>query len=428
MQTARSDMMLNMPVTRLLIKMSVPTIISMLITSFYNMADAYFVHYLGTAATGAVGVNFAIEQIIMTTGSFLATGANSYIARLLGAQNTEKASCILSTAFFTSMLLGAVISIFGLIFIDPLVVLLGATESAKPFAVDYGGYILYAAPFMAANFVLNQCLRSEGSAAYSMFGMLAGGILNIFLDPLFIFVFNMGISGAAIATSLSKIVSFVILILPYLRRKSMLQLSIRNVRFFLSDVLEVASIGSASLFRTALGVISGIIINNIAGNNSDACLAAISVTTKIMMVPFAIFLGFGQGFQPTCGFNWGAGRYDRVRKLLKTATIMSLTASTLIGLAVGFLAAPIIREFSVNDPEMIAIGEICLRSQCLAMPVHAWGVVINMLYAGLGKAKGALLLGTSRQGTCFLPMVFLLCLAPPVWLAYRPPQISSACC
>lgn len=243
---------------------------------------------------------------------------------------------------------------------------------------------------------------------YSMLGMAAGGILNIILDPIFIFVFDLGIAGAAIATSVSKLVSFVILILPYLRKKSVLTLSVRHIRYTAADSKEVITVGSSSLFRSLLGVVSAIFINNVAGSYSDSCLAALSVTNKIMMVPFSIFLGFGQGFQPICGFNWGARRYDRIIEGFRLSTIITAGFATVLAVIISLFAEPIIFLFTEADLEIVRIGRICLITQCVALPVHAWGVVVNMLYAGLGKAVGAFLMSISRQGLFFFPVALVL--------------------
>ena len=313
-QQDRKLMMLNEPIHRVIPKMAVPTIVAFLITSIYSLADTYFVSSLGTNATAAVSVNASLDQLIMMCGSMLAMGANSYIARLLGKGEDEKASRVLSTAFFAAFAIGAGLLIFGNLFMVPMVRLLGATPTCEAYSIDYASYVLLAAPFMASNFVMNQCLRSEGSATLSMVGMAFGGILNILLDPIFIFTFDMGVAGASLATAISKTVSFCILIFPYVTRRSLLHLSIRNFRPTREIISEIVTVGSRSLFRNGLAVVAGILLNTLAGNISDSVLAGIGVCTKIMMFPFSIILGFGNGFQPVAGFNWGAKRYDRVKE------------------------------------------------------------------------------------------------------------------
>ena len=405
-QEYRKNMMLLEPLPKVITKMAVPSIISFLITSIYNLADTYFVSSLGTNATAAVSVNASLDQIIMMAGSMLAVGAASYIARLLGARQEEKADRVISTAFFLAMGFGAVVMVLGITFMKPMVRLLGATDTCEQYSIQYATYVLLVAPFMAGNFVMNQCLRSEGSAMRSMFGMGFGGILNCILDPIFIFGLNLGVAGASMATAISKLVSFAILVFPYVTRKSLLHLSIRNFRPTASILWQVASVGSSSLFRNGLAVVSAIVLNNIAGGISDSVLAGVGVTNRIMMFPFGIILGFGTGFQPVAGFNWGAKRYDRVEESYRFAARTAVVGAAVMGVLLAVFAEPLITLFAKTDPEMQAVGALAIRLQCLALPAHSWVAVVNMLCAGLGKALGAVLLSTSRQGSCFLPIVY----------------------
>ncbi len=413
-QEQRKLMMVNDPIPQVVFKMAIPTIIAFLINSIYSLADTYFVSGLGTNATAAVSVNASLDQLIMMCGSMLAVGANSYIARLLGEGNEKKASQVLSTAFFLAAAIGSLLLIFGSIFMTPMVRLLGATPTCEQYAIDYATYVLMAAPFMATSFVMNQCLRSEGSATLSMIGMGFGGVLNCVLDPIFIRGWDalgipaMGVAGASIATAISKVVSFVILVYPYIVRKSLLRLSIRNFRFSKDIITKIVSVGSSSMFRSGLAVVAGILLNDMAGDISDSVLAGIGVSTKIMMFPFSIILGFGTGFQPVAGFNWGAKRYDRVNESYRFASKVALIGSAVMAALLIALADPIIVAFAGDDPQMRSIGALCIRLQCFALPVHSWVAVINMLCAGLGNAWGAFLLSTSRQGTCMLPVLFPL--------------------
>ena len=405
---ARRLMMLNEPLHKVIPKMAVPTIIAFLINSIYSLADTYFVSSLGTNATAAVSVNASLDQLIMMCGSMLAVGANSYIARLMGEGKDKKASQVLSACFFTAFGIGAALMIFGSIFMTPMVRLLGATPTCEQYSIDYATYVLMAAPFMAANFVLNQCLRSEGSATLSMVGMGLGGILNCVLDPIFILGMNMGVAGASLATAISKLISFAILIFPYITRRSMLHLSIKNVRFSKDIIKEVVSVGSSSLFRNALAVVAAILLNDIAGNISDSALAGIGVCTKIMMFPFGIVLGFGNGFQPVAGFNWGAKRYDRVEESYRFSAWTAIIGSAVLAAVLVIFAEPLIVAFAGDDPDMLRIGVLCLILQSVTLPIHAWVAVVNMLCNALGNAAGAFLLATSRQGSCFIPIVHLM--------------------
>ena len=407
-QEQRRALMLNEPIRRVIPKMAVPTIVAFLINSIYSLADTYFVSSLGTNATAAVSVNASLDQLIMMTGSMLAIGANSYIARLLGQGEDKKASQVLSTAFFLAAGLGFLLLIFGSIFMTPMVRLLGATPTCEQYSIDYATYILLAAPLMASSFVMNQCLRSEGSAMFSMFGMGIGGVLNCLLDPVFIFGLDMGVAGASLATAISKLVSFAVLIFPYVTRRSLLHLSVKNFHFSFDIISKIVSVGSSSMFRSGLAVVAGILLNDLAGNYSDSVLAGIGVTTKVMMFPFSIILGFGTGFQPVAGFNWGAKRYDRVQESYRFSSIVALIGSTVMALALALLADPIIVAFAGSDPEMRELGALCIRLQCIALPVHAWVAVVNMLCAGLGNAVGAFLLATARQGTCMIPILYVM--------------------
>ena len=405
-QSIRQNKMLNSPISRVIPEMAIPTIIAFLINSIYSLADTYFVSELGTNATAAVSVNSALDQIIMMGGSMLAVGANSFVARLLGARQKEKADRVLSTAFFLALGAGIILMIFGSIFMVPMVNLLGATDTCRQYSIDYAKYVLLAAPFMASTFVMNQCLRAEGSAMLSMIGMGFGGILNCVLDPIFIFGMDLGVAGASMATAISKLVSWCILIFPYLTKRSTLRLSWRCFQCRWEILGQIISVGMPSMLRSGLAVVAGILLNNIAGEISDSVLAGIGVSTKIMMFPFSIILGFGSGFQPVAGFNWGARRYDRVEESYRFSAKAALLGSAAMALVLGIFAPQIITLFSKTDPDMQRLGALCIRLQCVALPIHAWVAVVNMLCAGLGFAGKAFLLATARQGTCFLPILY----------------------
>ena len=408
----RRLLMLNEPIGKVITKMAFPTIVAFLITSIYSLADTYFVSLWGgddPAATAAVSVNASLDQLIMMCGSMLAMGANSYIARLLGEGKDKKASQVLSTSFFIAFGLGLMLLVFGTIYMIPMVNLLGATDTCRQYAVDYATYILIAAPFMSASFVMNQCLRSEGSATLSMLGMGFGGILNCILDPIFIFQLDMGVKGASLATAISKLVSFSILIFPYVFKRSLLRLSLRNFRPNWDIIKNVASVGSSSLFRNGLAVIAAILLNNLA--DSDPLLAGLGVSNKIMMFPFCIILGFGNGFQPVAGFNWGARRYDRVQESYRFSGKVALIGAGTMALIIALGSDILIQLFSGTDQEMRKFGMFCIITQCVALPIHAWVAIVNMFCVGLGNAKGALALSTARQGSCFLPLLY-----PMAWI------------
>jgi len=405
-QTGREQKLLTQPIPNLILNMAFPCIISFLITSVYNLADTFFVSGLGTNATAAVSVNQSLDMIIMMAGSMLAVGSSSYISRLLGAGNKEKASKVLSTAFLTAFIFGIVVLVLGLTFMRPLVRLLGATDTCEKYSMEYATYVLMVAPLMATSFVMNHCLRAEGSATLAMIGMGFGGILNCFLDPLFINTMGLGVAGASMATAISKIVSFSILLYPYAFKRSVLKFSRKMISYSKDIVREVVTVGSSSLFRNGLAIVSGIVLNNLAGDISDSMLAAIGVSNKIMMFPFGIILGFGSGYCPVAGFSWGANRIDRLKQGHRFAIRSAIAGGIVMGGVLALFSGTIIGMFTKTDPELLRLGKLCICLQCAALPVHGTVCIVNMLDAGIGYAKGALLLATTRQGTCFFPIVF----------------------
>lgn len=399
--------MTEKPVSSLICRLAVPTIISMLVTSFYNMADTFFVARIGTSATAAVGVSFALMAIIQAFGFFCGHGSGNYISRKMGQHRFDEAQQMAATGFFTALALGTVIFLLGEILIDPLCRILGATETILPYARQYLRLILIGAPYMTASLVLNNQLRFQGSAFYAMVGIASGAVLNIALDPLFIFVFDMGVSGAALATIISQFVGFVLL-LKSTTQGGNLRIRLRNVTFSKYYYSQIINGGMPSLCRQGLGSVATICLNLMAGPYGDAAIAAMSVVGRVMNLAASVVTGFGQGFQPVCGFNYGAFLYDRVKEgfwfCVKVATVILIVLS-----AAGYLLAPqVIQLFSKNDPQVIAIGTQALRWQCLTFPLCGWITICNMMLQTIGKSFRASLLAMSRQGLFFIPAVLLL--------------------
>ncbi|MBQ8074735.1 MAG: MATE family efflux transporter [Oscillospiraceae bacterium] len=423
MSEEKKQRMLHEDIRTLIPAMAVPTIVAQLITTIYNLVDTYFVSTLGTNATAAVGVNASLERAITLIGSLIGAGACSYISRLLGAKREEDAHRVLSTSFFTGIGLGVVLLVLGKMLIEPMVYFLGATPECAEYSMQYANYVLYAAPFMVGSFILNMCLRSEGSATFSMIGIGFGGILNCFLDPLFIYKFQLGVAGASMATAISKFISFCILLWPYIRKKSSVQIAIQKFRYVAEDVKSVLSIGSTSFFRSAGAVVCSTLINRIGGSYSTSALAALSISNRVMEFPFAIILGFGQGYQPVVGFNWGAKSWDRVKKSLDFALKVSVIGGLVIGLLLIIFANPVVHIFNKQaDSEVLSIGVYCIRFQSALLFAHAINSIINMFYAGIGKAKWALLMSTARQGYLFIPLVFIL---PPLFGTYGVASVQA---
>jgi len=402
-------MMLEDSVIKVIPIVAIPTIISMLIDSIYNITDTYFVSWLGITATAAVGVNSSLMHLLRSIAMGFGMGAASYISRLLGAKRDEEANRVGTTALITGIITLMFISIIGYIFMQPLVRVLGATETVAPYSMDYARWILFSSPFTAGSVILSQLLRSEGSTKYSMLGMVSGCIVNIFLDPVFISVLGLEVAGAAIATGISKITSFFVLLIPFLKKKSMLEL---KPCFFTPKkevYLEIAKMGIPTFLRSSMLAISGIVVNNVAGTFSDSALAAVTVAGKATRLVGSGIIGLSQGFEPVAGYNWGAKNYARVRKAFWVCTVMGAAASIVLGVVLAVFAKRFVGIFaSSDDLEILQIGSFMIITQCITMAFHTWGAISNSFFQALGRAVGAAILGLSRQMLCLVPCVLIL--------------------
>lgn len=408
-RAARRKMMLEGPIVKTITIVAVPMMISMLIDSLYNMADAYFVSQLGKAATAAVGVNDSLMGMMRSLAMGFGIGASSYISRLMGAQREEEACKVGTTTVFTAMFILSAIALVAYIFMEPMVMLLGSTATSKQYSMDYAKYILLSAPFTAGGVCLSQLLRSEGSTQLSMVGMVSGCVINVALDPLFINVYGLGVAGAAMATSISKVISFSILLYPFLAKKTMIELKLRYFTPKWSIYQEVAKMGIPTFLRSSMMSVSSVITNNIAGSFGDSALAAVSVANKCTRFMGSAIMGFGQGFQPLAGYCWGAKKYSRTRRAFWTCSAMGATAAVLLGILMGIFAPNLVSVFNkTRDEEVLRIGTLMIRTQCLTLIPHVWVMVINGLFQALGKAVPAGLLGLSRQVICLIPSVIVL--------------------
>ena len=400
--------MTTKPVEKLVLKLALPTIISMLVTTFYNMADTFFVGKLeNTSATGAVGVVFSLMAVIQAVGFYFGHGSGNYISRKLGAGEFEEAETMASCGFIWAIIGGATITLFGLIFLNPLAYLLGSTETILPYSTKYMRIILIGAPYMCASLVLNNQLRYQGNAVFAMIGLVTGALLNIGLDPLFIFAFDLGVSGAAWATIISQFVSFVILWIGC-KKSDNLNIKLKNFTVKMKYFVQIARGGLPSLLRQGLGGLSIMALNHVSGTYGDEAVAAMAIVSRITAFLGSATLGFGQGFQPVCGFNYGAKKYDRVKKAylfcIQVGTLFLLIVS-----AIMFVAAPwLITMFQRNNEEVIAIGTAALRCQLTTLPLAATIILSNMMFQTMGKVGRATLLAMSRQGIFFIPSVLIL--------------------
>ena len=409
-------MMTTAPVPRLILKMSIPTIISMLVTSIYNLADSFFVGHLSTEAVAGVGVAFAYMAFINACGFFFGHGSGNYISRALGARHIENAGKMAATGFFSPLIIGTLTGVLCLLFLNPLSRALGATDTILPFANDYLRYILIATPFMMSSLTLNNQLRLQGNARFGMIGIASGAILNILLDPIFIFVLDMGVSGASMATAVSQFLGWCLLLWGT-SQKGNVHIHFKNFTPTGEYYKQIVKGGLPSLMRQALSVVATICLNRMAVHyaapgNEASVVAAFSIVNRIMWVCFSISLGIGQGFQPVCGFNYGAKLYKRVKQSYLFCVQLGFICLTVMGIA-GFIFAPdIIALFRSEDPELIRVGSHAMRWQCVAFPLMGLCTMTNMLFQNIGYTWQATFLSMCRQGICFLPAVFI---APWIW-------------
>ena len=395
------------PVEGLVCRLAVPSMVSMLVTAFYNMADTFFVGMLrNNSATGAVGVVFSLMAVIQAVGFFFGHGSGNFISRTLGGHHPEEAGQMAATGFFCALATGGVIAVLGLLFLDPLARALGSTETILPYARDYMGFILIGAPYMTASLVLNNQLRFQGSAAYGMVGIASGAVLNIGLDPIFIFVLDMGVAGAALATILSQLVSFCLLLVGCTRGGN-LHIRISNVRLQKRFFREILRGGLPSLARQGLSSVAAICLNHAAQPYGDAAIAAMSVVSRIMNFASSALIGFGQGFQPVCGFNYGAQLYGRVRRAFWFCVKVSTVCLVVIA-AAGACFSPQLIEVFRDDPVVVEYGARALRLQWLSFPTVGFVTMSNMMLQTIGRTVPATFLAMARQGVFFVPLVWIL--------------------
>ena len=397
--------MTETPIEKLIISLSIPTIISMLISNIYNLADTYFVGSLGVSASGAVGIVFTLMSILQALGFMCGHGAGSIISRRLAERDTDDASRYASTSLLMTLALGMVFVLLGIPLVKPLTRLLGSTETILPYASTYATYILASAPVMMGSLALNNILRYEGKAFYGMIGLTLGGVLNMIGDPIMIYGLNMGIAGAGLATALSQTVSFFVLLFLF-RRHAQSKLSLRHFRR--KNILKITTAGFPSFIRQGLSCISSGILNNTAGfYGGDPCISAIAITSRCQFFMTSIALGFGQGFQPVAGFSYQARKYSRLRKAFRF-TLVSGLCVLLAFCLMGLIFAPQIVSIFQDDPTVIEIGSLSLRFASIAMVFFQLNMVPSMLFQSSGLNGRATLLACMRSGLCFIPVLLVL--------------------
>ena len=399
--------MIETPIPKLILSLAAPTILSMLITSIYNLADTFFVGQISTSASGAVGVVSSLMAIIQALGFMLGHGAGSIISRSLGSQNTKAATRFASTSFFTALTFGLILAAIGLTTLPHFMMLLGSTETILPHACAYARPILIAAPLMMSSLVMNNILRYEGKASFAMIGLVTGGVLNMVLDPVFIFGFGLGTAGAGIATALSQSISFCILLSMFLRGKTVSQFQLSAVTRSPAEFGTILMTGLPSFGRQGLNSIGGMLLNIAARSYGDAAVAGMSIVSRIFMFIISVAIGTGQGFQPVAGFNYGARKYRRVEKACVFTMCASFCFLSVIVAACWFNAESLIKLFR-DDPEVTAIALPAFRYQCFACFLQPVIVAGNMLFQSIGKSGRATFLACCRQGVFFIPLILTL--------------------
>lgn len=395
------------PIKKLIISLSVPTVISMMITMIYNVADTYFVSKISVSASGATGVVFSLMGILQAFGFMFGQGAGSCISRKLGEKDVETARKYSTWAFALALVVSMVIMLFGLIFITPFMRLLGSTKTILPYAKKYAFFILIAGPALTTSCVLNNIMRYEGLARLAMIGLATGGLLNIALDPLFIFAFDMGISGAGLATALSQYISMGILLSFFIFKKLQCRISFKYLKPNGRMIWNIISTGVPSFARQGLNSVSTMLLNVAAASYGDSCVAAMSVVAKCTMLIFSVGVGIGQGFQPVSSFNFGAKNYDRVRKgLLFTWRFDTIVVSALA--AIMFAFAPQVVTMFRNEAEIVEIGTIALRYLCVALMFMPTIMIANMVFQSVGKTGRAFFLACAQNGLFFIPLILVL--------------------
>ena len=411
-EKAQFDKMTKTPIHRLIISLGIPTMINMMVTSLYNLADTYFVSGLGQEATGAVNVVLSLMSIIQAIGFTLGMGSGALVSKLLGQRKQKDADTVASSAFAAAIVCGLAICILGSIFLTPLLWLLGAPEetgvaiTTMEYARQYTRYILFAAPFMCASYVLNNVLRAQGKALLSMLGLVSGAVVNVILDPILIYGANLAMRGAAIATCVSQVMSCGILLYLFLSGKTIVQIKRKRISKKFAVYFDVFSTGFPSFCRQILASLCTVLLSW-AVKPYDGALAALGVVQKVFMFAFSISLGIGQGYQPVLGYNYGCGRYDRVKKAYVFTLIFSTVLMVVFAVGCAIFAPNIMRSF-LEKENAIEIGTLSLRLQCLCMPLLPINFMISVTYQSVGNKLAAAILSISRQGLFYIPAVLIL--------------------
>ena len=411
-QSKKMELLGSTSIPKALLAMGIPTMIGMLVNAFYNLVDAYFVGGLGESQMGAISVVYPLGQVVVGLGLLFGNGAASYISRLLGRGDKENADKVASTALYSSVSVGAVIIIISMVFLHPILKLLGATDSILPFAATYASIYIVSCIFNVFNVTMNNIVTSEGAAKTTMCALLTGAVLNIALDPLFIYVFDLGMAGAAIATAISQVVSTCVYLTYIFRKKSVFHFRVKDCTYTKETMSEIFKIGIPTLVFQILTSVSISLINNAAGGYGDSAIAGMGVVTRLISMGSLSVFGFIKGFQPIAGYSYGAKKFDRLREAIKTSILWSTVFCVIFGVILALFPTAIVSQFTKGDAEMIRIGATSLRANGISIMLFGFYTVYSSLFLALGKGREGFILGACRQGICFIPVILLL---PIVW-------------
>ena len=411
-QKQKMELLGNAPISKALLAMGIPTMLGMLINALYNLADAYFVSGLGESQMGAISIVYPLGQVVVGLGLLFGNGAASYISRLLGQGKNEQANKVASTSLYCSLSTGTLLILFCFVFLRPILTLLGATESILPYAITYAGIYIISCIFNVFNVTMNNLVTSEGAAKTTMCALLAGAILNIVLDPIFIYTFELGVAGAAIATAISQVVSTLVYLHYLSTKKSIFRFHWKDCFFSRKIFSEIFKIGIPTLVFQLLTSLSISLINNTSSNYGDAAIAGMGVVTRLVSMGSLTVFGFMKGFQPIAGYSYGAGKYRRLRQAIRTSILWSTLFCIVIGFAFFLFPTQILSQFTTGNVEMIQIGARSLRVNGITFMLFGYYTVYSSLFLALGKGKEGFLLGACRQGICFVPVILIL---PSIW-------------
>lgn len=408
MDQKKLHILADMPVQQAILQLAIPTMLGMVVQIFYNITDTFFVGKLNDPnQVAAVAIIMPIFMMLMALSGIFGNGGASYLSRLLGQKDYETAQQTLSTAWFSCVILGIVVTIGGLWGMPTILTLSGASEQTGPFAAAYLRIILIGSVLIVVNFSAGQLLRAEGAAKEAMFGMVIGTVTNIVLDPVFIFGLHQGVAGAAIATVIANAIALAYYLSYYIRCKSLIPLSWKSVSCRWALYKEITKVGIPASINQLLMSSSHILVNNIAASYGDIVVAAMGVDMRIFTIPIMLSIGLAIGAQPLIGYSYGANNLLRLKASVKIAASMATGIVIFFAIVFALFPRQLIQLF-IQDPAVVSTGTTILFAMLIGLPFIGLQVVMMNTFQAMGKGLPALLVSLSRQGIIFVPAILLL--------------------